>query len=494
MDTNEFLNREISEDYQVFQKHGDGGCSIVYDAYRNSDQKHVAIKVLYLPESLAPEEAELTKQRFCVEALIMRTLHDEHIVECVDYGAYKGSPCIILEFIEGKQLDDYLREFGGVPFEYACNIIRQLLMALKAAHGKGIIHRDIKPANIMIIEDGNKPIVRLFDFGIATMTEGPASNLVRTHNGVIRGTPSYMAPELFSGDTRATVESDLYAVGLILLECLTGQVTVAGVTVMEIAFKQAHEDLVIPSFIPKCLAKVILKCCHKNPAERYHSAEEMLEAIDKALPEAIAQRDTCEYEYLEDIKNGGKKKKSKLPLFIALVAVLVIISVSLGMILGRQQPQQPQQPQESNGSADTIAPTPAEPAQPEAPAVVEAPPSEAPVPEPPAPEAPAVEDPAAIAAPLPDTNDVPEQIDPIPEEAPTPETEVDPAAEVVPPAPETDEPVAEKAPKPKPSSKPKRQERQAEEPQNTAPAAKTDKNDKSSGKKKDTTVIPSNLF
>lgn len=350
MDITEFLSREISQNYKVSGKLGAGGCSIVYDAIRISDNKRVAIKLLSLPETLSSEEKDVAKRRFCREALLMVILHNPHVVECLDYGVFEGSPCIVLDFIHGKPLDIYVREFGALPFKLSVNIICQLLEALECAHAAGVVHRDIKPGNILLTGEGDIPIVHLIDFGIASMTEGPETDRMSTKMGSIRGTPSYMAPELFTGFATASPVSDLYAVGLVLLECLTGTVAVNGVTMMEIAFKQTHQELTIPLFIPKCLANVILKSCAKLPDMRYQSAREMSDALKAALPEAEAKKESYEMAYLsgvtdvvvdEDLNATGssksaaapEEKKSNAKIIAIVIGALVAIGIAIAVIV-----------------------------------------------------------------------------------------------------------------------------------------------------------------
>ena len=307
VDYTEIENREISKNYRIVAKQGSGGCSVVYDAWRVDDGRHVAIKVLSLPEDLQKSEAELTKKRFYREARILSALKNEHSVHCFEYGLFSGAPCVVLEFVEGQQLDMFLRDFGALPFEYGVDIVCQVLEALEESHALGIIHRDIKPANIMVIQDSEPPVVRLIDFGIATLLEGALGELMKTKLGVVRGTPSYMAPELFSGTTSASPESDIYAVGLVLCEIITGMIAVTGSSLVQIAFKQAHEPLDVPKNIPECLARVIRKCCEKDPSDRYHNAREVINELREVLPEAIKQRAKCEADYLQSIreKNSG---------------------------------------------------------------------------------------------------------------------------------------------------------------------------------------------
>lgn len=347
-------SREIAENYRIVGRQGAGGCSVVYDAWSIADGRHVAIKVLALPEGLEYSEAELTKKRFFREARILSTLKNEHSVECLEYGLFNGAPCVVLEFVDGAQLDTFLREYGALPFEYGVGIICQVLEALEEAHSKGIIHRDIKPANILVLQNSEPPVVRLIDFGIATLQEGALGELMRTRLGVVRGTPSYMAPELFTGQTSASPESDIYAIGLVLCEILTGSVCVSGASLMQIAYKQAHEELVIPELIPDCLAQIIRKCCAKQAADRYHSARDLINDLQANLQEACEKRAACEAAYLKSIKDGthGKKKKG-LP--IALLIVLGVIIVGLVGLLGFTHYQQAKDEAAAQAAAEAEA-------------------------------------------------------------------------------------------------------------------------------------------
>jgi len=324
--------REISQNYKIVTKQGAGGCSVVYDAWRISDGRHVAIKVLALPDSLEEEEAKLTKKRFYREARILSSLQNDHSVHCYEYGVFNGAPCVVLEFVEGQQLDKFLREYGALPFEYAINMINQVLEALEEAHSKGIIHHDIKPANIMVIQNSDPPVVRLIDFGIATLQEGALGEMMKTQLGVVRGTPSYMAPELFTGEVSASPETDLYAVGLVLLESITGSIPFSGASLVQIAFKQAHEPVVIPALVPECLARIIRKCCEKLPDDRYHFARDLREDLTAALPEALEQRAACEQAYLQQIKEGNTTGVNLPPTNVVVAPANNNKTIKLGMI------------------------------------------------------------------------------------------------------------------------------------------------------------------
>lgn len=289
----EFDDTEISQNYRVGKQIGRGGCAVVYEAWRLMDNMHVVIKVLQPSGGLDEKETHVAIARFYREAELISSLQEQHIVRCVDYGKYQGIPCMVLEFVDGLSLDQLLAKNGALPLRYATGIIEQLLSALVETHAKKIIHRDIKPGNIMIFDSPPPYEIRVLDFGIASVTDGLQSQTLMTQQGNVRGTPSYMAPELFTGETHASVESDLYAVGLVYLECLTGEIAVNDKSFMRVAYKQVQEQLEVPGFIPKCIADIILKLCAKKTEDRYHSAQCVLDDIHEHLEEALAEEEKC---------------------------------------------------------------------------------------------------------------------------------------------------------------------------------------------------------
>ncbi|MCL2325357.1 MAG: serine/threonine protein kinase [Proteobacteria bacterium] len=291
---NEAVGRELSGDYRTGDKLGRGGCAIVYEGWRKSDNLHVAIKVLAMSPTLDEKEQHIAKKRFYREARLIASLKEIHIVQCLAYGTFDGSPCMVLEYVDGISLDKYIRDYGALSIELAVGIIRQLLLALEVSHQHGIIHRDIKPGNIMIFDTAPPFEIRVFDFGIATVLDGMECHTLMTQQGNIRGTPAYMAPELFHGTVRASAESDIYAAGLVLLECLTGEIAFTGHSFMEIAYKHVNKPIEIPADIPGCLANIIKKCCAKAIEDRYRSARELIDALNANLDEAIRLQENRE--------------------------------------------------------------------------------------------------------------------------------------------------------------------------------------------------------
>ena len=287
---------EISQRYDVGEQVGRGASAVVYEAWRKTDRFHVVIKVLTVG-SLDDEEAHTAIKRFYREAELITKLKEEHIVQCVDYGRFHGTPCMVLEFVDGLSLDKFLAQYGAIPLAYATGIIEQLLLALVETHSQGIIHRDIKPGNMMVFDSPPPYTIRVLDFGISSVLDGFQSKTLMTQAGNVRGTPSYMAPELFTGETRASIESDLYAVGLVYLECLTGEVAVNDKSFMRVAYKQVNEPIEVPGYVPSGIADIIIKLCAKPVAERYHSASVVLDDIRAALPVALEEEENCFKEW-----------------------------------------------------------------------------------------------------------------------------------------------------------------------------------------------------
>ena len=330
---------ELSQNYTVGEQIGRGASGKVYEAWRKRDNKHVVIKVLITENLTDDEESRVAIRRFYREAELITSLHEEHIVECVDYGRYQGKPCMVLEFIDGLSLDQLIIKYGALPLAYATGIIEQLLKALAETHSKGIIHRDIKPSNIMVFDTPPPYEIRVLDFGISTVLEGLQSQTLMTQAGNVRGTPSYMAPELFTGETRASVESDLYAVGLCYYECLTGLVAFNDKSFMRVAYKQVNEQLEVPGYIPQCIADIILKLCEKPIRLRYHSAQEVLDDIHANIDKALAEEESCMAKWQKDKKPAKRHSSSlitnegKIPFKHIIIGLLILIIAIIGVII-----------------------------------------------------------------------------------------------------------------------------------------------------------------
>jgi serine/threonine-protein kinase len=266
--------------YRVERELGRGGMAKVFEGTDTVLGRRVAIKIL------APQfaEDEAFVQRFRREAQAAARIGNPHIVSVFDTGSDDGVHYIVMEFVEGRTLADYLAGGGRVLPERAIGVAQDVCEALAAAHAQGVIHRDIKPGNIMLDPRGQ---VKVTDFGIARMTT-TAETVAQT--AAILGTASYLSPEQAQGQP-VDGRSDIYSLGCVLYEMVTGRPPFLGETPVTVASKQVLEQPVPPSTlngdVPADLDAVILRALAKNPANRYTSAEELradLERVRTGLP------------------------------------------------------------------------------------------------------------------------------------------------------------------------------------------------------------------
>ena len=255
---------------------------------------------------------------------------------------------MVLEFIDGLSLDKLLENYGALPLAQSTSIIIQLLNALAETHSRKIIHRDIKPSNIMVFDTPPNFEIRVLDFGISSVLDGLQSQTLMTQQGNVRGTPSYMAPELFTGDTHASIESDLYAVGLVYLECLTGEIAVNDKSFMRVAYKQVNEELFIPGSIPPDIINIIRKLCEKKAENRYHSAQVVLEDIRAHIDKALEQEEKCKSEWEKNkatikakykaskaatVTDPGRNVSGQFKYFVIAVLIILVVLASVYLYL-----------------------------------------------------------------------------------------------------------------------------------------------------------------
>ena len=295
--------QKISDRYQIIKAIGEGGMANVYLAYDTILDRNVAVKVLR--GDLANDEKFV--RRFQREALSASSLSHPNIVEVYDVGEDNGQYYIVMEYVEGRHLKELIKKRGKLTVSEVIDIMLQITDGMIVAHDAYIIHRDIKPQNIMILENG---LVKIMDFGIAMALNG--TQLTQTNS--IMGSVHYLPPEQASGKG-ATLQSDIYSMGIVMYELLTGKLPYKGDNAVEIALKHLKEPL--PSIreelpnIPQSVENIIIKATAKNPKNRYADAREMHNDLLTCLDESRINEPKIKLPYREFSESDKPKAPRK---------------------------------------------------------------------------------------------------------------------------------------------------------------------------------------
>ncbi|MCC6897509.1 MAG: serine/threonine protein kinase [Polyangiaceae bacterium] len=272
----ELATDQVTGAYDVVRRIGSGGMGAVYEAVRRADGAHVALKVPF-------ERVDRpTARRLRREAESLRRLDSPHVARVIDVIELDhGAPLIVLELLRGRDLRALLRQRGRIPAAEAARIVIQACAGVEAAHRLGIVHRDIKPSNLFLAEaPGAEPVVKLLDFGLARPPDDWArDDSTLTCSDAVVGSPRYLAPEVVRDGGRASPASDVWSLGVVLFELLTGvrpfeAPTVAGVLARIVAEPPRKLADHLDS-VPAALDAIVLRCLEKDPARRYPSAEAM---------------------------------------------------------------------------------------------------------------------------------------------------------------------------------------------------------------------------
>ena len=313
--------------YRVIEQLGSGGMATVFKAYHASLDRYVAIKVLHPAFKADPQFFE----RFKREARIVANLEHPNIIPVYDFNEHNGEPYLVMRFIEGDTLKPELEGQPMAP-EKVLALMRPICQALSYAHKQGVLHRDIKPSNIMITTDGS---VFLTDFGLARMVQAGESTLSQD---MMVGTPQYISPEQAQGVSGLDGRTDIYSLGVVLFEMLTGQVPFNADT----PFATIHDHIYTPLPLPGSLnpdidpavERLLLKALAKEQDDRFETAEELLDALDNTLGPQIAAGPTA-------TKTAVRSRKGGLPWWAwagaAALILCIVFTLFAGLLAARRQ-------------------------------------------------------------------------------------------------------------------------------------------------------------
>jgi serine/threonine-protein kinase len=369
----------LQERYRILQRLAAGGMGVVYRGERLELGRAVAIKFLHA--RMASEPSFL--KRFQIEAQAMSRLSHPCCVSVIDHGVHEGAPFMVMDFVTGQTLRTLLREDGALPVRRALGIVRQVLAGLAHAHAQGIVHRDIKPENILLTEAiGLGEQVRILDFGLAKLRD-TVSGLT---SGLAIGTPSYMAPEQISAG-EIDPRTDLYSVGVLLFELLTGTKPFNGERVAEVmsqhqvASPPALSSIRSGAGFSQELEAVVRKALAKQPGDRFQSAVDFAVALD-ALPDVGTP--SSEWPTVQEaapppapratVPSPSWRKtpslvppRDKRPMLAVGAAGLLLVGLGAALLWPTEQESQPATSAPSSAAKNTPAPKP-QPAPSEKPA------------------------------------------------------------------------------------------------------------------------------
>ena len=314
------LRAALAGSYDLEREIGSGGMATVYLARDVKHDRQVAIKVLRpdLAAALGPD-------RFPREIRIVAQLQHPHILPLHDSGESQGFLYYVMPYVDGESLRTRIDREGQLPIADAIRILREVADALASAHSRGIMHRDIKPDNVML--SGRHAMV--MDFGVARAVSAAGGNTLTTV-GIAVGTPAYMSPEQATGEEHVDHRSDIYSLGVLAFELLTGRAPFTGKTAQSIlsahVLEQPPELTSLRASVPGALAQLVHRCLQKNPADRWQSAEEILHELEAmGTPSGGVTPTTT--RPISAVRPAAAR--SALPLMVV-AAVLVLLAAAIG--------------------------------------------------------------------------------------------------------------------------------------------------------------------
>lgn len=328
-----FIGKRLDGRYEIRELIGVGGMAVVYKAYDNIDDRIVAIKILK-EEFLANDEF---RRRFKNESKAIAVLSHPNIVKVYDVSFGDVLQYIVMEYINGITLKQYIEQQGVIEWKEAVHFTEQILRALQHAHEKGIIHRDIKPQNIMLLPNGN---IKVTDFGIARFSRSEQ----RTITDKAIGSVHYISPEQARGDF-TDGKADIYSVGVLLYEMTTGRVPFQADSAVSVAIMQLQNEPVRPTEInpniPYGLEEITLKAMQKEPHNRFISAREMLQDIERLIADPairfhykyIAEKPDAQEDNEPEDTEDVSEERAKAPVVPILAGIAAVFLVVMAVVL-----------------------------------------------------------------------------------------------------------------------------------------------------------------
>lgn len=303
--------------YHILEQLGEGGMATVYKAYDMRLEANVAIKFIRT-DKLGHQTDSMIRQRFEREARLLAHLTHPNIVKIIDYGEYRTQPYLVMPYLSGGTLKQMLTG-TPMPYQTAAKILLPVARALYSAHQQGMIHRDVKPSNILLTDSG-EPM--LSDFGVAKILEEDGTTAELTATGVGIGTPEYMAPE--QAEKTIDHRADIYSLGTVLYEMITGCKPYRADTPLAVLIKRASEPLPRPKKLvpnlPDKVEQVLLKALARNPSDRYATADEFANELEK----------------LAILSEPGIVVSSYLKVFLSASAILIVLIGCAGLLAAYQ--------------------------------------------------------------------------------------------------------------------------------------------------------------